>query len=43
MEKGGREGSVMRCLCALTVTDSEIDTAMDIFEKAVLEVDKEYK
>ena len=43
MEKGGRGGSVMRCLSALTVTDSEIDTAMDIFEKAVLEVDKEYK
>ncbi|MBQ1949541.1 MAG: diaminobutyrate--2-oxoglutarate transaminase family protein [Treponema sp.] len=42
MEKGGRDGSVMRCLCALTVTDSEIDTAMDIFEKAVLAVDKEY-
>lgn len=32
----------MRCLCALTVTDSEIDQAMDIFEKAVLEVNKEY-
>lgn len=42
MEKGGRGGSVMRCLCALTVTDSEIDQAMDIFEKAVLEVQKEY-
>ena len=43
MEKGGRGGSVMRCLCALTVTDDEIDTAMNIFEKAVLAVDKEYK
>lgn len=42
MEKGGREGSVMRCLCALTVTDSEIDQAMDIFENAVLTVNKEY-
>ena len=42
MEKGGRCGSVMRCLCALTVTDSEIDQAMNIFEKAVLEVQKEY-
>ncbi len=42
MEKGGRGGSVMRCLCALTVTDEEIDLAMDIFEKAVLEVQKEY-
>lgn len=43
MEKGGRDGSVMRCLCALTITDDEIDTAMNIFEKAVLAVDKEYK
>lgn len=43
MEKGGRGGSVMRCLCALTVTDSEIDQAMDIFEKAVLAVDKDYQ
>lgn len=43
MEKGGRDGSVMRCLCALTVTDDEIDTAMNIFEKAVLAIDKEYK
>ncbi len=42
MEKGGRGGSVMRCLCALTVTDEEIDIAMDIFEKAVLEVNKKY-
>ena len=42
MEKGGRNGSVMRCLCALTVTDEEIDTAMNIFESAVLEVNKEY-
>ena len=43
MEKGGRDGSVMSCLCALTITDDEIDTAMNIFEKAVLAVDKEYK
>ena len=43
MEKGGREGSVMRCLCALTVSDEEIDMAMDIFEKAVLSVNEEYK
>jgi len=43
MEKGGRNGSVMRCLCALTVTDEEIDTAMNIFESAVLEVNKDYE
>ena len=42
MEKGGRNGSVMRCLCALTVTDEEIDRAMNIFESAVIEVNKEY-
>lgn len=40
MEKGGRNGSVMRCLCALTITDEEIDKAMDIFEKAVKEAEK---
>ncbi len=39
MEKGGRNGAVMRCLCALTVSDEEIDQAMDIFEKVVKEVD----
>ena len=39
MEKGGRNGSVMRCLCALTITDEEIDQAMSIFEKVVKEVD----
>lgn len=39
MEKGGRYGSVMRCLCALNITDDEIGKAMDIFEKAVKEVD----
>ena len=39
MEKGGRFGSVMRCLCALTISDDEIDQAMDIFEKVVKEVD----
>lgn len=43
MEKGGRYGSVMRCLCALTITDDEIDKAMDIFEKAVKEVDADVR
>ena len=43
MEKGGRNGSVMRCLCALNITDEEIKIALDVFEKAVLAVDKEYK
>lgn len=39
MEKGGRNGSVMRCLCALNVTNEEISKAMEIFEKCVIEVD----
>ena len=39
MEKGGRFGSVMRCLCALTVTKEEIDTMLSIFEKSIKEVE----
>ncbi len=41
MEKGGRSGSVMRCLCALNIPDEDIDRAMTIFENAVREVDKD--
>lgn len=41
MEKGGRNGSVMRCLCALTVSDSEIATMLDIFSSAAMEIDRE--
>ena len=41
MEKGGRNGSVMRCLCALTVSDSEIATMLDIFSSATMEIDRE--
>jgi diaminobutyrate-2-oxoglutarate transaminase len=43
MEKGGRYGSVMRCLCALTITDEEIDLALSILEKVVKEVDADVK
>ncbi len=39
MEKGGRNGSVMRCLCALNITDGDMEKAMAIFGKAVEEVD----
>ncbi len=39
MEKGGRNGSVMRCLCPLNIKDDEIDQAFAIFEKAVKEVE----
>ena len=41
MEKGGRNGAVMRCLCALNVTYDEINTMLDIFEKVVCEVDRD--
>ena len=43
VEKGGRNGSVMRCLCALNITDEDLNKAWEIFERCVLEVDKEYK
>ena len=42
MEKGGRHGSVMRCLCALNVSDAELETMISIFEKVVIEVDREF-
>lgn len=41
MERGGRHGAVMRCLCALNVTYDEINTMLDIFEKVVCEVDRD--
>ena len=41
MEKGGRNGSVMRCLCALNVTKEEIDTMLSIFEKVVRQVNSD--
>ncbi|MGE4584577.1 MAG: diaminobutyrate--2-oxoglutarate transaminase family protein [Sphaerochaeta sp.] len=39
MEKGGRYGSVMRCLCALNVTDEEINEMLEITEQAIRKVD----
>lgn len=41
MEKGGRHGSVMRCLCALNVTREELETMISIYEKVVIEVDRD--
>ena len=41
MERGGRHGAVMRCLCALNVTFEELEIMMDTFEKVVLEVNSE--
>ena len=43
VEKGGRNGSVMRCLCALNISDEDLSKAWSIFEKSVLTIDKEYK
>lgn len=43
MEKGGRHGSVMRCLCALNVTKDEVSTMLDIFEKVIRKVDADVK
>lgn len=43
MEKGGRNGAVMRCLCALNVSYEEIDFMLDVFEKVVTEVDLDVK
>ena len=41
MERGGRNGSVMRCLCALTVTREEIGIMLDIFENVVTKVNQD--
>ena len=43
MEKGGRNGSVMRCLCALNITMEDINIMLDIFEQVVLEIDSRGK
>ena len=43
MEKGGRNGAVMRCLCALNVTMEDLEKALDIIEKVIIEVDFEQK
>ncbi len=39
MERGGRNGAVMRCLCALNIPDSDIEKAMAILEKVIRQVD----
>ena len=39
MEKGGRYGSVMRCLCALNVSYEDIEIMLTVFEQAVRKVD----
>ncbi|MDY0290043.1 MAG: diaminobutyrate--2-oxoglutarate transaminase family protein [Sphaerochaeta sp.] len=41
MEKGGRYGSVMRCLCALNVSYEEIGLMLKILEDAIRKVDSD--
>lgn len=43
VEKGGRHGSVMRCLCALNISDEDLNSALDIFEDVVREIDAAQK
>lgn len=43
MERGGRMGSVMRCLVALNVTHDEVNTMLDIFQDVVRRVDADVK
>ena len=43
MEKGGRNGSVMRCLCALNVSKEDINTMLGIFSSVVKEIDSEIR
>ncbi len=40
MEKGGRNGSVMRCLTALNIPDDDLERGIGIFEEAVREINK---
>ena len=42
MEKGGRYGSVMRCLTALNISDEDLLKGIEIFEKVVRSVNKDY-
>ena len=41
LERGGRDGSVTRCLCALNISEEDVNKAMDIFEKAVITANAE--
>ncbi len=42
MEKGGRYGSVMRCLTALNISNEDLIKGIEIFEKVVRSVNKDY-
>jgi diaminobutyrate-2-oxoglutarate transaminase len=43
IENGGRYGSVLRVLCALNITDEDLDLGLSIIEKAVKEVDADVR
>ena len=42
MEKGGRNGSVMRCLTALNIPDEDLEKGISIFEETVREINRSY-
>ncbi len=42
MEKGGRNGSVMRCLTALNIPDEDLEKGICIFEETVREINRAY-
>ena len=39
MEKGGRNGAVMRCLSALNVSDEDLEKMIGVFSAAVKKID----
>ena len=43
VEKGGRFGSVMRCLGPLNVSDEDLNKALDIYERCIIKVDNLYR
>ncbi len=43
MEKGGRHGSVMRCLTALNISDEDLEKGIQILEEVVRSVNEDYK
>lgn len=43
MEKGGRNGSVMRCLTALNIDKQSLNKGIDILSECIKKMDKKYK
>lgn len=39
IEKGGRHGAVLRCLCALNITEEDMTALADTLEKVIIEAD----